>query len=288
MSKLSPSLKALVSAAFARPNTLPASPQIRTVYERLRQQAAAKHVGLPAWLTLSTAATVTMNSPEALAQLYNLATSSSKDKAQSVQTAELMREVGLKCMGLNGIPRTINCLGAFRASLPNDIVSSLSTKPTRVPSVDNINTITTRGHNLWKSIYNPFDEKLVAKLAESHPDLPVFILNHGYGALFSDPAELGHASGAKVGRVLTSIAAVACLRAQTGVGPQVTSHIFGLRKAFEDGTYKAPGEFEVEGGEWLATDDGNIWILKSVDSIVEALSEGTGTTFAPGTVKSNL
>jgi len=60
------------------------------------------------------------------------------------------------------------------------------------------------------------------------------------------------------------------------------SHVFGLRKAYEDGSYKADGEFEVEGGQWLATDEGNVWLLKSVDSIVEALSEGKGTSFASG------
>ena len=110
-------------------------------------------------------------------------------------------------------------------------------------------------------------------------------MNHEYGALFADPPELGHATGAKVGRVLTSLAAVSCLRAQTGVGPQVTSHVFGLRKAFDDGSYKAKGEFEVKGGEWLATNEGNIWILKSVDAIVETLGEGKGSSFAPGMSK---
>jgi len=92
-------------------------------------------------------------------------------------------------------------------------------------------------------------------------------------------------TGAKVGRVLTSIVAVAGLRAQTGVGPQVTSHLFGLRKAYEDGTYKAPGEFEVEGGKWLASDEGNIWLLESIDRIVEVLGEGRGSSFAPGLSK---
>jgi hypothetical protein len=82
--------------------------------------------------------------------------------------------------------------------------------------------------------------------------------------------------------VLTSIVAVACLRAQTGVGPQVTSHIFGLRKAYEDGSYKAEGEEEVKGGQWLASDEGNMWILRSVDRIVEAIGSGMGSTFAPG------
>jgi hypothetical protein len=149
-----------------------------------------------------------------------------------------------------------------------------------------------RGAGLWASVYRPFDEKLYSKLADSHPDLPVFIVNHEYGALFADPEELGHSSGAKVGRVLTSIVAIACLRAQTGVGPQVTSHVFGLRKAFEDGTWKGEGEFsgefEGEGGKRLASDEGNVWLLESVDAIVEALGRGEGSSFAPGMVKSKL
>lgn len=53
MSKLSPSLKALIHAPFAKPNTLPAPPRIRSVYEALRKDASAKNVGVPAWLTLS-------------------------------------------------------------------------------------------------------------------------------------------------------------------------------------------------------------------------------------------
>jgi hypothetical protein len=149
-----------------------------------------------------------------------------------------------------------------------------------------------RGAQLWTSIYRPFDSKLYSKLADSHPDLPVFIVNHEYGALFSDPEELGHVTGAKVGRVLMSILAVACLRAQTGVGPQVTSHVFGLRKAFEDGTWEGKGEFkeefEGEAGKWLASDEGNVWLLESVDRIVECLGEGRGTNFAPGMERAKL
>lgn len=81
---------------------------------------------------------------------------------------------------------------------------------------------------------------------------------------------------------------MACLRAQTGVGPQVTSHVFGLRKAFEDGSFKAEGEFKVEGGEWLASDEGNIWLLGAVDAVVEALGQGKGSSFAPGFEKAKL
>jgi hypothetical protein len=124
---------------------------------------------------------------------------------------------------------------------------------------------------------------LYDKLAASHPDLPVHILNHEYGALFADPP--GRDPQIAVGRVLTSVVAVACLRAQTGVAPQVISHVFGLRKAFQDGSAEAEGEAAVEGGEWLASDEGNVWLLQSVDSIVEALGEGKGSSFAPGLAK---
>ncbi|TVY16993.1 Dol-P-Man:Man(5)GlcNAc(2)-PP-Dol alpha-1,3-mannosyltransferase, partial [Lachnellula arida] len=205
MSKLSPTLKALISAPYARPNTLPAPPHIRSVYERLRQEASAKNVGTPAWLTLSTATTMTMNSPGGLTELYKLATEGEGGREEAVRTAELMREVGLKCIGFNGVPRTINCLGAFRASLPSEIASSLSTKPTRQTSPTNITSILTRGASLWKSIYHPYDTKLFAKLAASHPDLPTFIVDHEYGALFADPD--ARVPGARVGRVLTSVVA---------------------------------------------------------------------------------
>ncbi len=53
MSKLSQSLKALIAAPHARPNTLPASKSIRSAYERIRDEAVAKNVGVPAWLALS-------------------------------------------------------------------------------------------------------------------------------------------------------------------------------------------------------------------------------------------
>lgn len=53
MSKLSPALKALIAAAHAKPNTLPAPPQMRSVYEKLWKDAQRKEVGMPAWLCLS-------------------------------------------------------------------------------------------------------------------------------------------------------------------------------------------------------------------------------------------
>ena len=218
-----------------------------------------------------------MNSPDSLTILFQLATKSQSTE-EGVRTAELMREVGLKCISFNGIPRTINSLNAFKESLPDSVGSQLSRTPTRAPTPENVTSIRDRGHELWDSIYRPFETKLYDKLADSHPDLPVHILNSNYGALLSDPA--GRTTGANAGRVLTSIVAIACLRAQSGVGPQVTSHVFGLRKAAEDGTWASDVESE-EGVKWLASEEGNSWILTSVDEIVGSIGEGMGSNFAP-------
>ncbi|CAI7576912.1 unnamed protein product [Penicillium palitans] len=278
MSRLSTSLKALINAPAARPSTVPAPANITSVYQKIQQTAQSKQISQPSWVALSTAATMTMNSPESLAALYELA-STNPDK--QVETAELMREVGLKCISFNGIPRTINCLNAFRASLPDSVGSRLSRTPTRAPTPENITAISERGQALWDSIYRPFDKKLFNKLADSHPDLPVHILHSNYGALLSDPER---STGASAGRILTSIVAVSCLRAQSGVAPQVISHVFGLRKAIEDGSWVKDVEGE-EAARWLASDEGNTWILNSVDAIVEAISQGAGSNFAPARAK---
>jgi hypothetical protein len=222
---------------------------------------------------------MTMNSPESLLQLHKLV-SSRGDIKRAIKHAELMREVGLKCIGLNGVPRTINCLNAFRASLPSDVAAGLTTRSSRTPSSANIEATRERGRALWDSIYRPFESKLVDKLAQSHPDLPVHIINSEYGLLFSDPPR-DAVSGQKVGRIAMSAVAVACLRSQSGVGPQVTSHIFGLRKALDDETWK-DGMQNEEGARWLASNEGGTWMLESIDEIVAEIGQGDGANFARG------
>ena len=44
-----------------------------------------------------------MNSPESLIELHQLASSASNETEQAVYAAELMREVGLKCISFNGV-----------------------------------------------------------------------------------------------------------------------------------------------------------------------------------------
>ncbi|KAG5930857.1 hypothetical protein E4U53_002096 [Claviceps sorghi] len=311
MARLSPSLKALIHASFARPGPVPASAAIRQVYQAIAHEATARKLGMKPWLAISTAATFTVNSPDSLSVLHHIA-STGQDQESQTHAAEFMREVGLKCISFNGIPRTINCLNAFYAGLPKDVASSLETRASRMLTPENIDHVLARGRRLWDSVYAPLEVKLLEKLARAHPDLPVHILSCHYGPLLSDPgpgpgpgpavaaataseaeAEDRHDSFVRTGRVLTSMVAIACLRAQTGVGPQVVSHVFGLKKAFGDGTCAERHDVDDDdddndddgpaGGEdavaWLAEDEGLEWILRSVDGIVRALG---GSSFAPG------
>ncbi|KAI1431477.1 hypothetical protein GGR50DRAFT_679303 [Xylaria sp. CBS 124048] len=281
MSKLSEAVKALINAAHAKPGYARAGPQVQPALERLASDAHEKRLGVPVWVTLSSAVSATMNCPEAMTHVYHLANAGNPQSRRTpAQNAELIREVGLKCISFNGIPRSINTLGAFYQSLPSDVASSLSTTPTRELTPENVNIRKQDGLALWDSVYLGFERKLLDKLAQSHPDLPVHIINGHYSNLLSNPR--GANKPEPVGRVLTSLVAIACLRAQTGVGPQVVSHIFGLRKAYEHGGAHAEGEQPVEGGEWLASEDGNVWLLESIDKLVHAIGAGEGTTFAPG------
>ncbi|KAH7320615.1 hypothetical protein B0I35DRAFT_477188 [Stachybotrys elegans] len=277
MSKLSASLKALLNAPFARSGPLPAPTQAKELFGRIARDAAGRNVGVRSWLAISTATTFSLNSPDSLPLLHQVA-SSPDALGDGVAAAEFMREVGLKCISFNGIPRTINCLNAFHASLPADITSKLATAPTREPTPENVQDILARGRGLWDSVYRPFENKLYDKLALAHPDLPMFILSYNYAGLLSDPPQRGQL--ASVGRIYTSLVAISCLRAQTGVGPQVLSHVFGLRKGVEDGSWRADKDGESEETlRWLASDEGGEWILTTVDSIVQTMG---GSNFAPG------
>ncbi|KAJ9613706.1 hypothetical protein H2204_014718 [Knufia peltigerae] len=219
MSKLSGQLKGLINDARVQPHTTPAPENAQTLYIQTARDATAKGVGFRAWLCLTAATTVTMNSPDSLLALH--ATAALLNPPASVYAAELIREVALKCIGFNG-----------------------------------------------------------KKLAQAHPDLPVHIIEREYGCLFADPPGPRPAT---VGRVLTSIIAIAVLRAQTGAGPQVVSHIFGLRKAFEDGSFQTEDEESIKGCRWLASNEGCIWLLVMIDCISTVISTGGRTTLKPDT-----
>lgn len=127
-----------------------------------------------------------------------------------------------------------------------------------------------RGRNLWNSIYTPHSVKLLDKLASYHPDLPVHILESHYSLLLSDPESN---TPGPLGRTLTSVLAIACLQAQTGVGGQATSHTFGLKKALteSDGTDEGLDKQEKE---WLCGDAGTEWVLQSIEALRDTVTGG--------------
>ncbi|KAK4687969.1 hypothetical protein P7C73_g2150, partial [Tremellales sp. Uapishka_1] len=272
--KLSPSIKSLISAAHAQPGAVPAPSRmvLTQLFDRIRSRAEQGGVGRESWLTLSTAGLLTVNSPEALCRLWDYAGDKSASLEERVRDAAVMRETGLKCISFNGIPRSIDNRGVPVRSCPG-----VDTHACSLPTTSNLQPTQERGRALWDSIYSPHHEKLLAKLGDSHPDLPVHILNSHYGPNLADPPQ--HSI---VGRVLTSVIAISCLRAQTGVGPQVTSHVFGLKKALEGADGKG-----LQGQDWLVSDEGVEWVLESVDDISRTVTLGQGS-FAKGMEKAKL
>ena len=63
-------------------------------------------------------------------------------------------------------------------------------------------------------------------------------------------------------RALGSVVGTACLRAETRVGPQLVSHVFGLLKARN---VEGLGEED----RWLASDEGTEWVIRTVDKIYD-------------------
>ncbi|WOO78006.1 Dol-P-Man:Man(5)GlcNAc(2)-PP-Dol alpha-1,3-mannosyltransferase [Vanrija pseudolonga] len=269
--KLSPALKALIAAPHARGEALaaPARQVTNALFDRLRGRGEAGGVGRETWLSVGSAVLFTVNSPDAVTALYNYA-AEGEGVAGKVEVAVIMREIGLKCISFNGIPKTINNLNFLYDHLSADVQAGLSKEPQRQPH--DIAALYKRGLGLWDGIYEPHSAKLIAKLSASHPDLAVHILNSHYGPLLSDPAGPALPGAFKLGRVLTSVVAIAALRAQTGVGPQVTSHVFGLKKALLPG---GGGEGStLQGQEWLTSDEGVTWVLESVDDATAVIRDG--------------
>jgi hypothetical protein len=165
-------------------------------------------------------------------------------------------------------------LNAFRASLPSCVTALLRTIPSRLADESSIESISDRGRTLWSNIHRPFEKKLEQKLGNAHPDLPIFIINNEYGGLFANPEGL---AGTFIGRIATSVLVIACLRAQDDLDLPLRSHVLGLKKAWEDGSWKAEPEIGPEEAiRWLVSDEGCIWVLTKADELVDVL-RGTFT-----------
>ena len=67
-----------------------------------------------------------------------------------------------------------------------------------------------------------------------------------------------------------SVVGIATLRAEGGVGPQLTSHVFGLLKARD-----ADDKFILsQEDKWLASDEGTEGVIRLVDEVLDGVSEG--------------
>lgn len=135
-------------------------------------------------------------------------------------------------------------------------------------------------------------DRLIGILGQSHPDLPIFIVDGEYGPLFSPPStytsnpELKKEPVWEVNRLRTSLVAIAGLRAQGGVGPQVTSHVWGLLKAAN--SINANDEEERKGLQWLASEEGALWAVRMVDGLCEVVEGSVQEEASRPDLKSKL
>ncbi|KAG8702193.1 hypothetical protein FRC09_004906 [Ceratobasidium sp. 395] len=264
--RLSQSLRHLLNLRGASAVPSPPISALHTTFAATRDSVQTP--GLKnAWLAIVTGTLLTVNSPDSIGHLYRFATrpvaggdpSAPGPLKERLAVAALMREAGVKCGVFVGVPKTINGLAGLHQVLEDDVKEELPTANPR-----NLASATTNQENglkLFKSVYDPHTEKLLAKLKSYHPDFAGWIVEHEYGALLSNVPGHEHLS-----RTLTSAVAVASLRASGGVGPQLVSHVYGLLKArgFDP-------ETETEDEHWLASEDGARWVISVADAISDTV-----------------
>jgi len=173
-----------------------------------------------------------------------------------------MREAALKSTIFVGVPRVIGALAGLTDALEDDVKAGLRTTSRRTANPENIDAIIARGIALWNSIYEPHAVKLHDKLASYHPDLISFIIQ-SYGSVLS-PLPGGADEQGNLSRALGSVVGIACLRTEGRVGPQLTSHVYGLLKA-------RTAEGLSEEDRWLASDEGTEWVIRTIDTLLDVV-----------------
>jgi hypothetical protein len=109
---------------------------------------------------------------------------------------------------------------------------------------------------------------LLLPLTETPPFLAFII--QSYGSVLS-PLPGADEQG-NLSRALGSVVGIACLRTEGRVGPQLTSHVFGLLKA------RAAQDLSEE-DRWLASDEGAEWVIRTVDTLLDVvIAERGGST----------
>ncbi|THH17623.1 hypothetical protein EW146_g3220 [Bondarzewia mesenterica] len=280
---LPPAVKQLLTLRNPNSYTTPSITRLHAVLQRTVADARRRNAE-KGWLVLATCTFLTSNVPSAVGHLYHFATRndpndpvSRRDAAEAVTKAAIIRESALKSTIFVGVPRTILALASLMAAAESDVKKTLRTESHRLdlrllvadglPGVsrtltpENIESVLSRGQALWDSIYDPHAVKLYSKLGSYHPDFISFIIQ-SYGSVLAplpDENEQGNLS-----RALGSVVGVACLRTEGGVGPQLTSHVFGLLKARTMDNLN-------EEDKWLSSDEGTEWVIRTVDTLSDAV-----------------
>ena len=96
------------------------------------------------------------------------------------------------------------------------------------------------------------------------PDLAFII--QAYGTILS-PLPRGDLEQGNLTRALSSVVGIATLRAEGRVGPQLTSHVFGLLKARYEENLNEEDRF-------LSSDEGTEWVIRKVDEVIDAVTVG--------------
>ena len=81
------------------------------------------------------------------------------------------------------------------------------------------------------------------------------------------PLPRGDLEQGNLTRALGSVVGIATLRAEGRVGPQLTSHVFGLLKARYEENLNEEDKF-------LASDEGTEWVIRKVDEVIDAVTAG--------------
>lgn len=274
---LPPSIKHLLT--LRTPEAWPSPPvaALNRVFQRTRTDAQKRGAD-NGWLVLATCALMTINRPAAVGHLYRFASlpnSSSQSQAnrnsgnvaslaERIRLAALMREAALKSVIFVGVPRTILSLTGLKDALESEVYSELRKDSIRIATPDNVEATKERGMALWNSIYEPHALKLYNKLGALHPDFITFIIL-AYGTILAPLPGPAPQQG-NLTRALGSVVGIATLRAEGRVGPQLTSHVFGLLKA-----RNVEGKNEED--TWLSTDEGTEWVIRTVDEIVDGVTQ---------------
>ncbi|KAF5333111.1 hypothetical protein D9611_002330 [Ephemerocybe angulata] len=309
---LPPSIKHLLTFRKPGALPSPPLSQLNRLFDKTFREAQSRKAET-GWLALTTCTLLTVNRPSAVGHLYRFVTRNSLEDASksildvpsAVNKAALMRESALKSVIFVGVPRVILSLAALHSALDEEVKAALRTDSRRTASPDNVQSIVTQGRALWDSIYAPHADKLHDKLGSYHPDFigtfskdapdsrghaaktrrvnrqndgvkeRAFIIQC-YGSVlaplsggtraFLDTSNGQDRDQGNLSRALGSVVGMAALRAEGGVGPQLTSHTFGLLKA-----RNTPNQSSED--EWLSSDEGAEWVLRTVDEILEGVAE---------------